>query len=314
MDRRACVAGVVLIATMSLTACGSGAQERIVAQAGNIPITAATLAHWIGDEEGDSRGESPREQTLSFLIASDWLIEEAAEEHAAVSGQEIEQRLKARIASYANGEKEFHEALKVKGQTVADVILDIKWELASAKIHQMLMRREHEITEAQAAAYYSENKPSFVAAEERQVVITSTESEVATERIRREVELGRNLVTIPLRKKLIYTRHPPRNALERAIYSAAREVLTGPVRVGPNYFVFEVRHIVPARQRSFAQVRTSIEAKLTAEQRQRNLIEFVKSWEKRWVPRTSCSPAFIVRQCKQYPSGPALPEIPASLE
>lgn len=222
MDRRACVAGVVLIATMSLTACGSGAQERIVAQAGNIPITAATLAHWIGDEEGDSRGESPREQTLSFLIASDWLIEEAAEEHAAVSGQEIEQRLKARIASYANGEKEFHEALKVKGQTVADVILDIKWELASAKIHQMLMRREHEITEAQAAAYYSENKPSFVAAEERQVVITSTESEVATERIRREVELGRNLVTIPLRKKLIYTRHPPRNALERAIYSAAR--------------------------------------------------------------------------------------------
>lgn len=320
MSPRAYAVGAISIAVMSLTACGRTAPEPVVARVGAVPITASTLGHWAsvltsGRRATDSPSQRPQRGALDFLISSQWLIGEAADEGMAVSNEQVARQLRARIESYANGEAEFLQALRLRGETVADVMFEIELELASARIHRTLVSREHEITETQVAAYYSRHMQSFVAAEVRQVEITSRESNALAQRVKQEVASGRSMATQLDGMSLAYTRKPPRNALEKEIYTAMPHVLTGPVAVGPNHFVFEVRQITPARQRTLAQVRRQIEAQLAAAQRRRDLIDFVKAWEEKWIARTSCSRGFVVQKCRQYsPTKTRSPEIPASLQ
>jgi diaminopimelate epimerase len=101
----------------------------------------------------------------------------------------------------------------------------------------------------------------------------------------------------------VYTRKPAdrgEDALERAIFSATPNILVGPVTAGTNHFVFEVKQIKPAHQRTLVEVRGEIEATLVAEQRQRTLAAFVKTWEVKWIARTNCAPGLVVSQCRQY--------------
>ena len=302
-----------------VAACGGSSAGPVAAQVGVVSLSEADLNHWasvatVAHGAVDAPKQPPKLQALSYLITSHWLIGEAAEEGMVVSSREVSEQLQARIASYSNGRAEFNEVVKSRGETLADVNFEIELELASDKIHRMLTAKEHAITPALALAYYDAHKAAFVAPEERKLVVWSSESLSTARKVKREVEHGRSLSHVEERKLLQYVRHPPRNALEVAIFSAPTGPVMGPVTVGPNHFVFEVKFTVSPRQKTFAQVRGKIESQLAAEQRQRVLLAFATEWERRWRSRTSCSAGYVVPKCSQYTAKTSGPEIPASLE
>lgn len=310
--------GAALMTLVGLAACGSGTSDSAVVRVGQTTITKATVDHWVPVMTSGlvavsylpkQPGQTPRQRALGFLISSEWLIGEAADEGLKVSAQEIDQRFEKKHDSFPDGDAEFHEFLKATRQTVADVKFGIEAELASSKIRQS---REPKITQAQIVGYYDQNKQRYLVPEQRYFDIDNLQSKAEARRVKREVELGKNFAKIALHESL--EQRPMsaiagsgKEAIARAVFSARPNVLSGPVRLYRYYSLFEVRRIVPATHRPLAQVQNSIKQRLAAEQRRPILTELVKTWRNKWIAKTSCRTGYVVPNCKQY-KGPAAPE------
>jgi len=264
---------------------------------------------------GGSKRQALRKQALDFLISSQWLIGEAGERGVRLSAREVEQRFKAKkSASFPGGPEEFHEFLKQTGQKVSDVMLEVRAGVADSRLRQMLVSKEHEITQAQIAAYYHGHKHRFTVPEQREFEATNRKTTADANKLKREVESGKTSFDSVSRRgtaerpqKLI-----PGSKLEAALYSAKPHVLIGPVKQRVDYYLLEITRITPARLRPLAQVQGSISKQLVAAQRRRALAKFVAEWRSKWIARTDCSPGYIVQKCRQYSSAKA-PEDPVAL-
>ncbi len=179
---------------------------------------------------------------------------------------------------------------------------EIERQLASASIHRLLASREHEITPAQIARYYRHEKQQFFVAEERQVLVTSSPRTAIIRKIKREVELERALASEPGQQSLGYTRglRSVESPLEKAIFSAKPNVIVGPVTVGPNHFVFELKTISPGYQQALPRVATAIEQLLAAAQQRGAVAAFLAAWRTKWTAKTACSPQYVIPKCGRH--------------
>ncbi|HEV3035000.1 MAG TPA: peptidyl-prolyl cis-trans isomerase [Solirubrobacteraceae bacterium] len=309
--------GAVLISVAGLSACG-GTPSVVAVRVGAVTITRATVEHWMS-VTAKERPLSPRElrwRALDFLIASQWVIGEAAADGIEVSDGESERRLEQEKRElFRNGEAGFQAFLRDTGQAVADVRLRLEVELAATKLRRWVTRDRRKLSKAQIAAYYSRHRGRFGTAERRYYEIDNLPTEEAARKVRGEIEAGRSFASMTLRESLQRVAGAGAHEAEKAIFSAKPNILTGPVKVDQDYSLFEVTRIAPATQESLAQARTAIEAQLTAEQQKRTLAQFIRAWRRRWIPRTDCRPGFVVPKCRQYAvAGTSPPEDPLTFD
>jgi parvulin-like peptidyl-prolyl isomerase len=299
---------------------------------GDSTIAKATVAHWMAATAGGravarSAGQQYQQlhqQVLGFLISSQWVLDEVAEQGLKASDREIEQGLKQKVrVSYPGGESELRQFLKDTGQSLSDVKFEIQAQLAEQKIRQRLAEREAPITQSQIASYYDRHRQSFAIAERRGLEITNRKSAAKAQKVKQEVLAGRSFASTKVKR---YTAERPlepnggfrkdtreRAALERAIYSAKPDVLTGPVRLRLDYFLFKVTHITPGRQQSLAEVQGTIKKQLVAQQQRATLAAFIARWRRKWIAKTDCHAGYVVQKCSQYRQTTA-PEDPVAFE
>lgn len=325
--RHALAFGAALVVVIGLAACNDGMAHRVVVKVGGTAFTETTVRHWMsimagGRVVGDlsqRRYQSLQRQALSFLISSEWLIDEAVEEHLKVSKQEIGQRFKEKKhASFPGGEAEFREFLKATGQKISDTMFEAKVELASSRIRQMVASDEAKVTQEQVVKYYSRHKQRFAVPERRELEITNRKSEAEANKLKREAESRKNFASLSGREWL---ERPSASdvshgyALVRAVFSAKLNVLTGPIKRRVDYYLFEIKQIIPSGARTLTQVQGVIEKQLAIERWRKTLAVFIKAWRKKWIARTDCAPGFVVQKCRQYRVPKAAPlEDPYSLK
>jgi foldase protein PrsA len=266
----------------------------------------------IGKTASDHRYQALKQQAVDFLISSEWLIGEAVRQRLTVSDQDVRRRLADKQAdSFPGGGAEFHDFLKATGQTLADIQFQARAELASSRLIEMT-KDAGVVTQTQIASYYERHKRRFAVPELREVRITNRKTKAAADELMREVRLGANFMTKSEKELVTFSSDVSadrRTPLERAIHAARPNVLAGPFKQRVDYFVFEVKRVVPASLRTLAQVEGSIRNKLARGRRRRALAEFVKAWRARWRAQTDCSPGYVVQKCSQY-NGPMVPEDP----
>jgi foldase protein PrsA len=315
----ACCATLLLLA--GLASCGAGAPGASVVKIGSVNIDREAVERYAASLAG---GRSPgnaakrralHDQALDFLISSEWVVGEAAERGLAPSASEVEQHFDAKKhASFPGGETEFREFLHQTGRTLADVTLEVKAELAAARLRARATSGDPAITRAETLAYYDTHKAQVTLSERRQVEATNRKTEAMAEALRREVESGKKSFAsvAPLRDSVV---RPPKlvsgPGLERAIYSAKLDTIVGPVKQRVDYYLLEVTQIVPPHLESFAEVQSVIAKYLAAQRQQKALARFIAAWRQKWIARTSCSPGYIVQKCRQY-DGKRAPEAPTS--
>lgn len=316
---------VAAAATAGLTGCAGGTHDGVAARVGSASITSAAVDHAAsvlagGRLPGDGpRLKTLRAQALESLISAQWALGEAAEDGIRISAQEARRQLEQKqAASFPGGAAEESAFLKATGQHVSDLALEARAELAATKIRQMLERREPAISQAQIASYYNREAQRFMIPERREIDIIALKSPADAQALRRQVEGGKRLASVAEHQwvdlsPLAYGPTRGKDAvLARAIHRAPPHVLTGPVRFrGFDYYMFEVLHVTPARQRTLAQVRDSIAHTLAAERQRRTLIAFISGWRRKWTARTDCRTGYVVQKCRQY-TGSRTPEDPAA--
>jgi foldase protein PrsA len=200
------------------------------------------------------------------------------------------------------------EYLRETGQTVADRRFEAEAELAGAKLLAVVERAQAPVTDALVVRYYEQHQRRFLVPEERELLITNRKTASQANAIIREVHGGKRFARLSERERRVRSPYlyDPRIAfdsyLERVLFTAPPHVLIGPVKFRVDYFVFEVLHVTPARQRALAQVKDQIRTALLDEQRRRAVSAFASAWTRRWTAKTDCAAGYVIVKCRQNPS------------
>jgi foldase protein PrsA len=292
----------------------------VAVQVGQAKITNAAVNHWIAvmavghAPQAPSKLQALREKALDFLISSTWLLGEAEQDGITPSAGEVQRQVAKKQAAFTGGRAEFDEYLKLTGQTRADLELQSKTELAEAKIRQMAIAKEPKVTPAQILAYYKRHRQRYTLSEMREVETVNRKTVAEAVSLKREVQSGsRSFASVSLRNSIALSPRsydPARGkdaALAIAIHSATPGVLVGPVKEHVDYYLFEVKRIVPSRERPFAEVKSSIAQQLASQRQRRALVGFIAAWRARWSAMTDCRVGYVVRKCRDYHSPGASP-------
>jgi parvulin-like peptidyl-prolyl isomerase len=268
-----------------------------------------------------------RESVLQYLIASNWVIGGAAEEGVAVSAAEVERAYGTLAHQEFPSEAQLRRFTARTGRTAADVQFQLRVNLADAKIRSRLIKQAGDLSEASVAGYYRTHLQRFRVGERRDLYIIRAKTKTQAIQARRAIEAGGSFARVARRTRLqqpigaknglLYGLTPNLFAEKRlndAIFAARPGVLSGPVAISLGYYVFAVETVHPEHQESLAQVAPGLRRQLLNERRETALVDFIKRWRATWKARTSCSPGYVMRKCRQYtPPRGAPAEDPFSL-
>jgi foldase protein PrsA len=253
-----------------------------------------------------------QQEVLGFLISSEWVLGEASSLGVKVSDKEVKKQFEKIKSQQFPKPAEFQKFLSTSGQTVSDLLLRVKLNLLSSKIQQKIVKEKSKVTHDDIAKYYKNNPKRFGVAEKRNLLIILTKTEDQAKKAKQEIESGKSFESVAKRVSIDPTsksnggklpgvvKGQEEKALDTAVFSAQKNVLTGPVKTPFGYYIFEVQSITAGSQQTLKQAEASIKAQLTATQQQTALSGFVKEFKKKWQGKTECRSGYVVADCKGY--------------
>ncbi len=266
--------------------------------------------------------KSLQQQVLGVLIQADWIIGEAASLGIKLSDAEVKTELIKIVKEEFTKPGSFEKFLASSHQTISDLLLRVKYRtMLPQKIEAKITSKKASVSSKQVEEYYAKNKSRFGTPEKRSVEIILTKTEAAAAGAKKEVESGKSFASVAKKVSIDPTskanggllpevvKGEEEKALDTAIFSTAKNILSGPIKTPFGYYVFEVKSISPGSQQPLSKVRSSIKQQLVATQQQTALSSFVKNFKKKWTAKTDCRTGYVVQNCKQYkaPKGAAAP-------
>jgi len=256
--------------------------------------------------------KSLQSEVLGFLISSQWVLGEASSLGIKLSDAEVKKEF-AKIKSQEFPKpSEFEKFLSTSGQTVSDLLLRVKLNLLSQKIEKKIIKEKSTVTEAQVQKYYNENKSKYGTPEKRNVQIILTKTEAAAKSAKKEVESGKSFASVAKKVSIDptskanggllkeVTKGEEEQALDTAIFAAAKNVLGGPVKTPFGYYVYEVLSTTPGTQQPFSKVKATVKQQLVSTGEQSALTKFTKGFKTKWKSKTECRSGYIVADCSSY--------------
>jgi foldase protein PrsA len=263
----------------------------------------------------ETQYKSLQQQVLSFLISAQWVIGEAESMGVKVTDAEVRKtlvKIKTESPEFSKPGA-FEKFLTKTGQTVSDLLLRVKVRtMLPQKIQAKVTSKKATVTEAQVEKYFNENKSRFGTPEKRSVEIILTKTEAAAASAKKEVESGKSFASVAKKSSIDPTskanggllpevvKGQEEKSLDAAIFSAAKNVLGGPIKTPFGYYVFEVKSITAGTQQKLSAVRSSIKQQLVATEQQKALSTFIKNFKTKWTAKTDCRTGYVVVNCKQY--------------
>jgi foldase protein PrsA len=268
----------------------------------------------------ETQYNSLKTEVLGFLISSEWVIGEGSSLGVKVSDKEVKKEFEKIKTQQFPKPAEFEKFLATSGQSVSDLLLRVKLNMLSSKIQKKVAQGKGTPTKAEIAKYYKENQSRYGTPEKRAVEIILTKTEAASKSAKKEVESGKSFASVAKSKSIDpskakggllpeVTKGEEEKALDTAIFSASKNVLSGPVKTPFGYYIFEVKSSTPGTTQTLAQAESSIKQQLTATQQQTALSTFVKNFKKKWMGKTECRSEYMAADCKGYKA----PKTPAGL-
>jgi parvulin-like peptidyl-prolyl isomerase len=253
-----------------------------------------------------------QQQVLGFLISSNWVLGEAGDLGVKVSDKEVHKQFEKIKSQQFPRVAEYEKFLVSTGQTTSDLLLRVKLNMLSSKIQEKVAKKKHAVTKSEIEKYYNENKQRFGQPEKRSVEIILTKTEAAAKKAKQEVESGKSFASVAKSTSIDPTskasggllseviKGQQEKALDEALFSAAPNVLGGPLKTPFGFYVYRVKSVTPGSQQTLAQAEASIKAQLTASQSQTSLSKFVKEFRTKWKAKTDCLAGYVIKDCKQF--------------
>lgn len=265
-----------------------------------------------------------KQKVLGFLISANWVLGEAEEQGVKVSDAEVKKQFNTLKNEQFPKEADFQKFLAKSGETISDLLLNVKLNMLSSKIQQKITKQAgKKPTQKEISSYYEQHKEQFGQPERRNILLVLTKTQAQAAKAKQEISSGTSFATVAKKSSIDpvskssggvlddVAKGQEQKALDEAIFSAKLNVLSGPVKTPFGYYVFEVKKTLPASQQTLSQVKSSIEQQLMSQKQQKTLASFIKNFRTKWTARTECRSEYMVQDCKGY-KAPKTPSIPST--
>jgi foldase protein PrsA len=254
-----------------------------------------------------------RDQTLQFLISSQWLTQEAAKRKITATDKEVQTTFQQQKKQSFPKEADYQKFLATSGQSETDLLYRVKLSVLTNKLQQSIVKDKGTVTDAQIQDYYNKNKQRFAQPETRDLEVVLAAKKAKADAALKAVKSGTPWAKVAKQyssddasksqggKLPGVTKGQQEKSFDAAIFSAKKGVITGPVKTQFGYYVFRVTKITPAKQQSLTEVKTTIKNLLQSQSQQKALNDFVKDFQDRYKKMTECAKDYVVDQCNNAP-------------
>ena len=255
-----------------------------------------------------------RDQTLQFLISSQWLTQEAAKRKITASDKEVQTTFQQQKKQSFPKDADYQKFLQTSGQSETDLLYRVKLSVLTNKLQQSIVKDKAHGHRRRRSATTTTRTSSASPSPRRATSRSSSppRSRRPRPRSRRSSPARRGRrsrrSTPPTRasksqggKLPGVTKGQQEKTFDAAIFSAKKGKVLGPIKTQFGFYVFSVTKITPAKQQTLAQVKTTIKNLLQSQGQQKALNDFVKDFQKRYKDMTNCAKGYVVDQCKNAP-------------
>ncbi|RKQ91685.1 foldase protein PrsA [Solirubrobacter pauli] len=308
-------------AGLVLAACG-GVPGNSVATVDGDPIKKADYEHWmtvVRKLSPDLKREQARDQVMNLLASLRWFDGEAERMDIALGDAEVTKAFSEQKRQSFPKDADYRTFLKTSGQTEADIRQRVRAALLATKIQERVVKGADKVPERAVADFYARNRARFSQPEKRDLRVVLTQKRGAAERARAALERGDSWKAVTKRYSIDDTSKAsggklPAQAegtldaeLDKAVFSARKGALAGPVKTQYGYYVFTVTAVVAPTQQTLAEARPAIRQTLVGERQQKALSTFMADFAKRWRARTQCAEDYRTSDCDNGPKPTATP-------
>ncbi len=253
-----------------------------------------------------------QKRAVSYLLASQWVIAEAQREGIDVSDAEVRQQLEKVKREKFHNTGGFEKYLAETGQTVSDVLFQLKLSMLDERITKKLISSVGSVSDSEIEHTYDTHKSEFAPYESRDARVLQTKTEDEAKSAKQEIQSGKSFASVAKAKSteaataanggLVAPMEKEQFVLplEEAINAAPEGVLKGPLKTLIGYYIYEVVKINHNPAKSLAQARASIKASLSSLKERELLQKYEAEFKKRWQALTECRPGYVVEQCVEY--------------
>jgi foldase protein PrsA len=257
--------------------------------------------------------EALRDQVLQLLVSFEWIQGQAEEMNVSVSDAEVKKSFDQQRKQSFPKDADYKKFLKDSGQSEEDVMLRVRLDLLSNKIRDEIIKGKDKVTDAQIEDFYEKNKERFAQPERRDLRIVLTKGEAKAKQAKAALASGESWkdvakeYSIDEASKSQGGKLPAQaegtleQALDKAVFSAEKGEVSGPVKTQFGWYVFEVEKIQKESQQTLEQAKETIRQTLQSQNQQKALDQFVKDFRKKWKEKTECREGYETPDCKGAP-------------
>src|SRR3954449_2518706 len=253
------------------------------------------------------------QQTLQFLITSQWLTQEAAKRKVTATDKEIRTTFEQQKKQSFPKQADYQKFLQTSGQTESDLLFRVKLSVLTNKIQQAIVKDKGTVSDAAVQDYYNKNKQRFAQPQTRDLQVVLAAKKANADAALKAIKSGTPWAKVAKKYSSDtasksqggrlpgVTKGQQEKTFDAAIFSAQKNKVLGPIKTQFGFYVFRVTKITPAKQQPLAAVKSTIKNLLQSQQQQKALNDFVKDWQKRSKDMTVCAKGYVVPQCKNAP-------------
>jgi parvulin-like peptidyl-prolyl isomerase len=292
--------------------------------------TAAGLQLKKPPKPSDSQYKEVKEKTMEAILGSRWITGLATERGVSVTAKEIQEKLEEIKKQEFKTEANFKKFMKTSHYSSHEIEERIKQLLLTEKIQKELGENPPTPSDREVKEYYeaavSAGSEETLAATQAIVEAPTRNIRILTAKNQKKAEAAKAMLEkdssekgwIKAGKK--YAANPAsesgsvmeklaESAFEsydpeygEALFNAPKGKLEGPVKSAQGYTVFEVVKENPERTRSLKEAEAEIKSALGQQLGQKEIEQFVVSFEGLWGSRTFCASGYEISKCANFRS------------
>lgn len=256
--------------------------------------------------------KAQRDQIMPSLIQTRWYELEAEDRGINISDAEVKQRFTPLKQQTFPKEADYKKFLDSSGQTEADLLLLVRSQMYQEKIREKVTKAATP-TADEIKKQFEKNKDQYSQPAARDLLIVFNSKKSKVDQAKAAIESGDSFADVAKKysqdsaskgqggKFPGVTKGQFEKELDKAVFSAKKGVLVGPVKTQFGYYLVKVTKATPAKQQTLKEASATIKQTLQSERQQKSFDDFQQEFKDKWKKKTKCQELYMVDLCGNSP-------------
>ena len=269
---------------------------------------------------GDEQYETIRDQALSTVLDTAWILGEGERRGVEVTDKEVQDTFTQLKDQNFQTEQEYQQFLQQSGLTQEDIDERVRLQVISQKIQEQITGDTPSVSDDEARDFYEDNKSQFEQPESRDIrvivnkdparvqeALTQLQADNSPENWKR---VAAEFSTDPTSKdkggvRSGITPDTFEDPLNTELFDVPQGEVVGPVETSVSTYAFQVDKITAAATTPYDEAADQIKQQLEQQAQQESFSAFLADYRDHWVELTICSDDYLTERCNNFKGNPS---------